>query len=262
MGPSGSGKTTLIRSLNFLEMPDRGTIRMCGIEIADAGTKPSGDTRRKMREIRKKTAMVFQSFNLFGHMTAVENVIEGMVSVQGIRKASARPRGRPRAAWRGAQGDARPCREGHDDVGCDTRDAVREGCRGPHRLHGGRRDRGRRLSRSFLRTVRKPALERFSWLDRRLIATRSRAGRAPLRRTFSNALGLRALTFPQPTPLLPSFPCTRRPRLSPPINASCVWCVSGTTVRPFASLPAPPLALYDQRHAAFCRDPGPTTLRC
>ena len=36
MGPSGSGKTTLIRSLNFLEMPDRGTIRMCGIEIAEA----------------------------------------------------------------------------------------------------------------------------------------------------------------------------------------------------------------------------------
>lgn len=93
MGPSGSGKTTLIRSLNFLEMPDRGTIRMCGIEIADAGPKPSGDTRRKMREIRRKTAMVFQSFNLFGHMTAVENVIEGMVSVQGIRKSSALPRG-------------------------------------------------------------------------------------------------------------------------------------------------------------------------
>jgi ABC-type polar amino acid transport system ATPase subunit len=93
MGPSGSGKTTLIRSLNFLEMPDRGTIRMCGIEIADAGPKPSGDTRRKMREIRKKTAMVFQSFNLFGHMTAVENVIEGMVSVQGIRKSAALPRG-------------------------------------------------------------------------------------------------------------------------------------------------------------------------
>jgi cystine transport system ATP-binding protein len=94
MGPSGSGKTTLIRSLNFLEMPDRGTVRMCGIEIADAGSRPSAETRRKMREIRKKTAMVFQSFNLFSHMTAVENVIEGMVSVQGIRKAAALPRGR------------------------------------------------------------------------------------------------------------------------------------------------------------------------
>jgi cystine transport system ATP-binding protein len=94
MGPSGSGKTTLIRSLNFLEMPDRGSVRMCGIEIADAGLKPSAETRRRMREIRKKTAMVFQSFNLFSHMTAVENVIEGMVSVQGIRKAVALPRGR------------------------------------------------------------------------------------------------------------------------------------------------------------------------
>lgn len=94
MGPSGSGKTTLIRSLNFLEMPDRGSIRMCGIEIADAGPKPSGEARRKIREIRKKTAMVFQSFNLFAHMTALDNVIEGMVSVQGIRKSEARPRGR------------------------------------------------------------------------------------------------------------------------------------------------------------------------
>ncbi|MGJ7530360.1 amino acid ABC transporter ATP-binding protein [Variovorax sp. GB1P17] len=94
MGPSGSGKTTLIRSLNFLEMPDRGSIRMCGIEITDAGPKPSGEARRKIREIRKKTAMVFQSFNLFAHMTALDNVIEGMVSVQGIRKSEARPRGR------------------------------------------------------------------------------------------------------------------------------------------------------------------------
>ncbi|WP_198082983.1 amino acid ABC transporter ATP-binding protein [Variovorax sp. E3] len=94
MGPSGSGKTTLIRSLNFLEMPDRGTVRMCGIEIADAGPKPSAETRRRMREIRRRTAMVFQSFNLFPHMTAVENVIEGMVSVQGLRKAAALPRGR------------------------------------------------------------------------------------------------------------------------------------------------------------------------
>ena len=94
MGPSGSGKTTLIRSLNFLEMPDRGTIRMCGIEIVEPGSRPSAQTRRKMREIRKKTAMVFQSFNLFAHMTAVENVIEGMVSVQGIPKAAALPRGK------------------------------------------------------------------------------------------------------------------------------------------------------------------------
>jgi cystine transport system ATP-binding protein len=94
IGPSGSGKTTLIRSLNFLEMPDRGTVRMCGIEIVDAGPKPSAETRRRMREIRRKTAMVFQSFQSVPHMTAVENVIEGMVSVQDPRKAAALSRGR------------------------------------------------------------------------------------------------------------------------------------------------------------------------
>jgi cystine transport system ATP-binding protein len=94
MGPSGSGKTTFIRSLNFLEMPDKGSIEVCGTEITDAGPKPSREVRRKIVDIRKKTAMVFQSFNLFPHMTALDNVIEGMVSVKGTRKAAAQARGR------------------------------------------------------------------------------------------------------------------------------------------------------------------------
>jgi cystine transport system ATP-binding protein len=94
MGPSGSGKTTLIRSLNFLEMPDAGSVQVCGIEIDGAGPKPSRETRRKLREIRKRTAMVFQSFNLFPHMTALENVVEGLISVHGVAKEAARSRGR------------------------------------------------------------------------------------------------------------------------------------------------------------------------
>jgi cystine transport system ATP-binding protein len=84
----------LIRSLNFLELPDRGSIQICGIEITDPGQKPSSEVRRKIREIRKRTAMVFQSFNLFPHMTVLANVIEGMLSVQGVPKAVAIERGR------------------------------------------------------------------------------------------------------------------------------------------------------------------------
>jgi cystine transport system ATP-binding protein len=93
MGPSGSGKTTFIRSLNFLEMPDRGSIEVCGVEITDPGAKPDAATRRKILAIRQRTAMVFQSFNLFPHMTALDNVIEGLISVKGEKKAPARERG-------------------------------------------------------------------------------------------------------------------------------------------------------------------------
>jgi cystine transport system ATP-binding protein len=93
MGPSGSGKTTFIRSLNFLEMADSGTIEVCGIEV-DPGAKPSRHTRRQVLEIRKRTAMVFQSFNLFPHMSALENVIEGLLSVKGMMPSPAREHGR------------------------------------------------------------------------------------------------------------------------------------------------------------------------
>lgn len=93
MGPSGSGKTTFIRSLNLLEMPDRGSIEICGIELVEPATLAGGELRRKTQQIRHATAMVFQSFNLFPHMTALQNVIEGLISVKGVAKAVARERG-------------------------------------------------------------------------------------------------------------------------------------------------------------------------
>lgn len=93
MGPSGSGKTTLIRSLNLLEMPDQGSVEICGVELSDPVAKSAGEVRRKTFQIRQKTAMVFQSFNLFPHMTALQNVIEGLLSVKGVGKEAARQRG-------------------------------------------------------------------------------------------------------------------------------------------------------------------------
>jgi len=66
MGPSGSGKSTLLRCLNGLEEPDEGTIIVDGI--------PLDDNKKNRLEIRKEVGMVFQSFNLFPHLTALENV--------------------------------------------------------------------------------------------------------------------------------------------------------------------------------------------
>ncbi|WP_438392072.1 amino acid ABC transporter ATP-binding protein [Caballeronia sp. DA-9] len=93
MGPSGSGKTTLLRSLNFLELPDTGTIEVSGVQVVRNGGKLTRDDQKKIRAIRQRTAMVFQSFNLFPHRTALENVTEGLTSVKGIDKARAQQRG-------------------------------------------------------------------------------------------------------------------------------------------------------------------------
>ena len=70
IGPSGSGKSTLLRCLNFLEVPDRGRIRIAGVEIL-ADRHPG---QRQIIELRRKAGMVFQSFNLFPHMSVLENV--------------------------------------------------------------------------------------------------------------------------------------------------------------------------------------------
>ncbi|WP_027803747.1 amino acid ABC transporter ATP-binding protein [Paraburkholderia dilworthii] len=94
MGPSGSGKTTLLRSLNFLELPDAGAITVCGTQVVREGAPElSRKDQKKIRAIRQRTAMVFQSFNLFPHRTALENVTEGLISVKHIKKNEAVARG-------------------------------------------------------------------------------------------------------------------------------------------------------------------------
>lgn len=94
MGPSGSGKTTLLRSLNFLEQPDSGMVRIGGIQVNITAHTPYTKRQKKdIVQIRRKSAMVFQSFNLFPHMTAIANVIEGLISVQGMPAKAAREKG-------------------------------------------------------------------------------------------------------------------------------------------------------------------------
>jgi L-cystine transport system ATP-binding protein len=80
IGPSGSGKTTLLRSINLLEEPDEGQLKVAGLEINMAnGLRHE---KAKIRSIRQKVGFVFQNFNLFPHRTVLENVMEGPVIVK------------------------------------------------------------------------------------------------------------------------------------------------------------------------------------
>ena len=91
IGRSGSGKSTFLRCLNFLEQPTGGVIEVAGIRVAcTLGRTPDP---RQLAALRLKTGMVFQEFNLFPHMTALENVIEGLVTVKKLARAAAAPIG-------------------------------------------------------------------------------------------------------------------------------------------------------------------------
>ena len=86
-GRSGSGKSTLLRCINFLEEPDCGVVEVAGIRI-EAGHSTRA-RREVVRALRLKVGMVFQDFNLFPHMTALENVMEGPITVKGTSRRDA-----------------------------------------------------------------------------------------------------------------------------------------------------------------------------
>lgn len=79
VGPSGGGKSTLLRCINLLEIPTSGTLLLGGQSITfEPNRKPSWQT---IQSIRRQTGMVFQNFQLFPHQTAIQNVMEGLVTV-------------------------------------------------------------------------------------------------------------------------------------------------------------------------------------
>ena len=84
LGPSGSGKTTLLRCLNFLERADGGTLTFDGERLSLREI-----TRRDAARLRKKTAFVFQDYNLFRNKTALQNVTEGLIIGRGMPKRQA-----------------------------------------------------------------------------------------------------------------------------------------------------------------------------
>ncbi len=85
IGPSGAGKTTLLRCMNFLEKADSGTL-----DFDELHLDLEKVSKKTMLDIRRKTAFVFQNYNLFANMTALQNVMEGLVTARKVPKAQAK----------------------------------------------------------------------------------------------------------------------------------------------------------------------------
>ncbi|RAZ82971.1 histidine/lysine/arginine/ornithine ABC transporter ATP-binding protein [Mesorhizobium hawassense] len=111
LGSSGSGKSTLLRCLNLLTIPDRGDIWIHGEKLAIRAASQHGGPaaildQRQVRKARASVGMVFQSFNLWPHKTALENVTEGPVLIKGLRRNAAADLGHHYLAKVGLSGKA------------------------------------------------------------------------------------------------------------------------------------------------------------
>lgn len=95
IGSSGSGKSTFLRCVNFLEMPDQGRVVLDGEEVIirkDKNNKTLGVDEKQIQRLRSQLGMVFQGFNLWSHMTVLQNLIEGPVQVLKVDKDEAEAR--------------------------------------------------------------------------------------------------------------------------------------------------------------------------
>ena len=88
-GRSGSGKSTLLRCVNFLEDPTYGSVEVAGIRLE--GGHRTRHKRDQIRQLRLHAGMVFQQFNLFPNMTALQNIMEGPVTAKRMKPQSVRP---------------------------------------------------------------------------------------------------------------------------------------------------------------------------
>lgn len=92
LGSSGSGKSTFLRCLNFLEMPDQGEVSLHGEKVllrVNRHGQREAVSQKQITRVRAKLAMVFQSFNLWSHMTLIQNVVEAPIHVLKLDKATA-----------------------------------------------------------------------------------------------------------------------------------------------------------------------------
>src|SRR5258708_26335473 len=83
IGPSGCGKSTFLRCLNQLEIPDSGRITIGDVTIEGGHPPRTREEREQQRQLRLRAGMVFQSFNLFPHLTVLQNITEGPTVVKG-----------------------------------------------------------------------------------------------------------------------------------------------------------------------------------
>lgn len=91
IGPSGAGKTTMLRCINSLEKCDNGTIKIDGSYLCkDYNNKSIYASSEEMKFIRKKVGLVFQNYNLFPHMSVIENIVEAPINVFGVSKNEAK----------------------------------------------------------------------------------------------------------------------------------------------------------------------------
>ncbi|SDG58689.1 ABC transporter ATP-binding protein [Bosea robiniae] len=94
IGASGSGKSTFLRCINFLELPDAGTIRFEGetVRLAQQGGGRAQLDRKQINRMRSRIGMVFQSFNLWTHLTVLENIAVAPIKVLGLSRKEATER--------------------------------------------------------------------------------------------------------------------------------------------------------------------------
>ena len=112
IGPSGSGKSTLLRCITQLETLDGGEVRVCGKDLVVPGSSPLRySPARTLREIRLSTGLVFQNFNLFPHLTVLQNITLAPVRVLGRSREESRELGMSLLKRMGLESKARayPC---------------------------------------------------------------------------------------------------------------------------------------------------------
>ena len=94
IGPSGCGKSTFLRCLNQLEIADAGRITIDGVTVEGGRPARTGEERERQRQLRMRAGMVFQSFNLFPHLTVLENITTGPIVVKATPKFEAETQAR------------------------------------------------------------------------------------------------------------------------------------------------------------------------